>query len=196
MAKGTESVVEVSRDDAVALLVAVGWKPAPKWDNAKLASRLSKVPEALTSDTEIPAELKDTLELVKANCEEGGKFEVTGDEPEGAQGEKKAPRTLTPEEREAKKKEMAAARQKRLEDMAKKRAAKKLNRKTWASSAGRILAREGLTSLITDEFVLTVCEEMDKFEEGNIRDAKVISGQIQKGIRAYLDELEVLKGGN
>lgn len=70
--------LKITRAKAIEIFSFCQWKSAEKWDNARMAQKLSDVKDVLP-DTARPESIKDDLVNVIANIDDGGEFEVVGD---------------------------------------------------------------------------------------------------------------------
>jgi hypothetical protein len=85
--------IEVKKSVAVALLAKLGFPGADKWDTARIATRLKKLPSAVEGDEDVGKELKSVFaDIMKAA--DGGEITVVEDAAKPAKAaapSKKAP---------------------------------------------------------------------------------------------------------
>jgi outer membrane biosynthesis protein TonB len=75
--------VKIARNDAVALLEALGFKTAESWDEGKLAKKLANIQKSGIADANTDledADLNDLLQAILETTKQNGQIEVT-DEP-------------------------------------------------------------------------------------------------------------------
>ena len=68
--------MQIGRDAAVALFVALGLKNAGRWNDSRIASKLKSLKDMVDEDVELDPEPKETLDTVMAAIDAGEDFEV------------------------------------------------------------------------------------------------------------------------
>jgi hypothetical protein len=171
--------MQIERDKAVALFVALGLKNADKWNAARMGTKLSRIKDMVDEDVSLEEDEKATLAEVMAAIDAGDEIEVLVPESETvtveadpavetARGEAKdaaaqakrdaraAAKAEKDAEKESKKAEREAAR-------AAKKAAKKPSggvRRTVFFVCGECIGKRGLAAGITDEMTAEVVAEL------------------------------------
>lgn len=176
--KPAKPVMELNRGEVLSLLIAIGWKNATKWDNARLAEKIPQIKDVVPSQPLADEKLAKMMIDLLAAAEAGNTFVVTGEDVAGTTagggggGKGKGKKVELTEEQKAEKAKLAEARkaekqkirdEKKAErDKAKEAAqAAKVNRPkgirpstTNPYVAGLILKKHGLDVGITDEMLL------------------------------------------
>jgi hypothetical protein len=117
------TVIEIGREEAIALFQFIGWKTAAKWNPERMASKLQDVAQVYDPAVVVPEdkpELQQTLTTVLNHIDAGGTFAISGGEPAVTPEETEA----AVEEAEAKAAEKAAAAEAKAAQSAEAKAAK------------------------------------------------------------------------
>lgn len=93
--------VQLNREDLLALLIAIGWKNAAKWDNARLAEKIPQIKDVVPSQPLADEKLAKLMIDLLAAAEAGQEFEVTGEAAAGTATGGKAPKPELTEEQKA-----------------------------------------------------------------------------------------------
>jgi organic radical activating enzyme len=178
------TVIEIGREEAIALFQFIGWKTAAKWNPERMASKLQDVAQVYDPAVVVPEdkpELQQTLTTVLNHIDAGGTFAISGGEPavtpeeteaaveeaeakaaeKAAAAEAKAAQSAEAKAaKEAEKAAKKAAKEAEAVEKKKERALAKLDDKTRIGCACKVMSKLPLEKIISPDFEVT--DEMIK----------------------------------